>query len=142
MKKFFTLLYILSLLTLAVYLSLDFQSTLSISPDTWIEVYVTGYSREQGYIEKTFLGTLAGWGTCAVDPKVFPFGSVFYVPEYGAICGRYAIALDTGSAVKGYHIDLWTETNQQAYSLTGMKKVRVLRWGWTNWLVEPKEWGL
>jgi len=140
MKKFFTLLYVLTLLALSIYLPI--QCHAFASQEIWIEVFVTGYSKEQGYDEMTFLGTVPGWGTCAVDPEVIPFGSVFYIPEYADMCGRYAIALDTGSAVEGWHIDLWVQSNAQAYSLTGTKNVRVLRWGWTNWLVNPKEWGL
>jgi 3D (Asp-Asp-Asp) domain-containing protein len=41
-------------------------------------------------------------GAIAVDPRVIRMGARIDVPGYGR--GR---ALDTGSAVKGLHIDLW-----------------------------------
>lgn len=41
-------------------------------------------------------------GAVAVDPAVIRMGAHLWIPGYGR--GR---ALDTGSAVKGYHVDLW-----------------------------------
>ena len=48
-------------------------------------------------------------GTAAVDRRRFPYGTVFRVPGYG-----YAIAEDTGGAIKGNHIDLWFPTHDAA----------------------------
>ncbi len=45
----------------------------------------------------------------AVDPSVIPLGSKVYVPGYG-----YAIAGDTGGAIKGNKIDVYVPTNEQA----------------------------
>jgi len=58
--------------------------------------------------------------TVAADPKVFPLGTVLYIPGYG-----YGIVADTGSAIKGKKIDLYFETKNQVYSEWGKKKVSV-----------------
>jgi 3D (Asp-Asp-Asp) domain-containing protein len=42
-----------------------------------------------------------GWGVVAVDPKVIPLGSRLFVEGYG-----YAVAADTGGAIKGDLIDV------------------------------------
>ncbi len=41
------------------------------------------------------------YGIVAVDPNVIPLGTRMFIPGYG-----YAVAADTGGAVKGYIIDL------------------------------------
>jgi len=110
--------------------------------EIWLKVWTTGYTAEDGFTGKTALGYQAGWGICAIDPDYIPYGSILYLPEYSELCNRLLLCVDTGSLVKGYHIDVWTETNEQAYSLTGEKKVRILRWGWGCWLVNPNDWGL
>lgn len=50
----------------------------------------------------TATGTHTHPGSIAVDPAVIRLGSRIYVPGYG--WGR---AEDTGSAVRGAHIDVW-----------------------------------
>jgi 3D (Asp-Asp-Asp) domain-containing protein len=50
---------------------------------------------------RTASGTVAGPGTIAVDTRVFPFGTRFYIPGYG-----YGRATDTGGSIRGQHIDL------------------------------------
>lgn len=47
----------------------------------------------------------------AVDPKVIPLGTKVYVEGYG-----YAIAGDTGGAIKGNKVDLFMKSTSQAYS--------------------------
>jgi uncharacterized protein YabE (DUF348 family)/3D (Asp-Asp-Asp) domain-containing protein len=49
----------------------------------------------------TATGVLVTYGVVAVDPNVIPLGTRMFIPGYG-----YAIAADTGGAVKGYIIDL------------------------------------
>jgi uncharacterized protein YabE (DUF348 family) len=49
----------------------------------------------------TAYGIPAGWGLVAVDPSVIKIGTKLYVPGYG-----YAIAADTGGAIKGTKIDV------------------------------------
>lgn len=64
----------------------------------------------------TALGVPAKPGVIAVDPRVIPLGSRVYVDGYG-----YALAADTGSAIKGSKIDVCFETHEEA-----------LRWGMRN----------
>ncbi|MEH7416747.1 ubiquitin-like domain-containing protein [Neobacillus drentensis] len=55
----------------------------------------------------------------AVDPRIIPLGSKVYVEGYG-----YAVAADTGGAIKGYIIDLLVPSNEDAYRW-GRKKVKI-----------------
>lgn len=62
----------------------------------------------------TASGTLAkrnqgGYSSAAVDPRVIPLGTKLYVEGYG-----YAIAEDTGGAVKGNTIDLYFNSESEA----------------------------
>lgn len=49
-----------------------------------------------------------GISTIAVDPNVIPLGSKVYIPEYG-----YAIASDTGGAIKGHRVDLFLNSEEE-----------------------------
>ncbi len=55
----------------------------------------------------------------AVDPRVIPLGSKVWVEGYG-----YAVAGDTGGAIKGMKIDLFVPSTEQAFGF-GRKKVRI-----------------
>jgi uncharacterized protein YabE (DUF348 family) len=55
----------------------------------------------------------------AVDPKIIPLGTKVYVEGYG-----YAVAADTGGAIKGYKIDLFMPSNADCYRW-GRKKVKM-----------------
>ncbi len=55
----------------------------------------------RGATGHTAIGLHAGLGVIAVDPHVIPLGSKVYVEGYG-----YAVAADTGSAIKGHRIDV------------------------------------
>lgn len=55
----------------------------------------------------------------AVDPRVIPLGTKVWVEGYG-----YAVAGDTGGAIKGNKIDILVQSKSEAYSW-GRKKVRI-----------------
>ena len=67
----------------------------------------------------TASGLKAGYGVVAVDPKRIRLKTPLYVEGYG-----YAIAADTGGAIKGDKIDLCYDTYQEAVQF-GRKKVKV-----------------
>ncbi|MFD1956140.1 3D domain-containing protein [Paenibacillus thailandensis] len=58
--------------------------------------------------------------TIAADPKLFPIGTLLFIPGYG-----YGIVADTGSAIKGPKIDLYFETVEQVYKQWGKRTVTV-----------------
>ncbi|MDX2064376.1 MAG: 3D domain-containing protein [Fimbriimonadaceae bacterium] len=68
---------------------------------------------------RTAMGLRAGYGHVAVDPRFIPLGSLLYVEGYG-----FAIASDTGGAIKGNRIDLCYPTRARAYQF-GRRKVVV-----------------
>ncbi|WP_090767897.1 G5 and 3D domain-containing protein [Bacillus sp. OK048] len=55
----------------------------------------------------------------AVDPRVIPLGTKVYVEGYG-----YAIAADTGGAIKGHKIDVFFPTKTEAFRW-GVRKVKI-----------------
>jgi 3D (Asp-Asp-Asp) domain-containing protein/peptidoglycan hydrolase CwlO-like protein len=57
----------------------------------------------------TASGLPLGWGTVAVDTRIFPFGTKMYIPGYGN-----GVAADTGTAIIGRIIDIWFPTCAQA----------------------------
>lgn len=68
---------------------------------------------------RTSAGMKAGFGVVAVDPRVISLGTRLYVESYG-----YAIAGDTGRAIKGNRIDLGFNTYAEAIAF-GRKKLKV-----------------
>ena len=68
----------------------------------------------------TRTGLKARYGVVAVDPRFIPLGTRLYVEGYG-----YAIAADTGGAIKGNRIDLCVDSKHQARGITSFKPVRV-----------------
>jgi 3D (Asp-Asp-Asp) domain-containing protein len=68
---------------------------------------------------RTAIGVVAQRGVVAVDPAVIPLGSKVYVEGYG-----YAIAADTGGAIKGMKIDLCVNTYDEAMHF-GRQTVKV-----------------
>ena len=65
--------------------------------------------------------TRAQRGTIAADPTIFPFGTQLNVPGYGE-----GVVEDTGSRVKGFRIDVWFPTHEEA-----------VKWGSREMFVAP-----
>ncbi|MGL5417137.1 MAG: 3D domain-containing protein [Clostridium sp.] len=88
----------------------------SSSSGSWNGKYLKEYSMEAtAYAGDgvTAMGTATvrnpgGISTVAVDPNVIPLGSKLYIPGYG-----FAIAADTGGAIKGNRIDLFMNSNAE-----------------------------
>lgn len=92
--------------------------------------YTAGYEStrkrpgDAGY-GRTATGAIAQRGVVAVDPKVIPLGTKLFIestdgfPSYG-----YAVAADTGGAIKGNKIDLFYENLSDAKSF-GRRTVKV-----------------
>nr|WP_320145595.1 3D domain-containing protein [uncultured Anaeromusa sp.] len=80
----------------------------------------TAYSRfDPGCGSYTARGNLLHKGLVAVDPNVIPLGTRLYIPGYG-----FAIADDTGGAIKGHIIDLAFDSHQEAINF-GVRHITV-----------------
>jgi len=88
-----------------------------------INMIATGYSgsaaENGGRSGRTATGLRIGHGVVAVDPKFIPLGTRLYIDGYG-----YAVAADTGGAIKGNRIDLAYDT-RSAGNRVGRRKVVV-----------------
>lgn len=60
------------------------------------------------------------YSTIAADPKIFPIGTILFIPGYG-----FGVVADTGSAIKGCILDLYYQTVSDVYKHWGKKKVSV-----------------
>jgi 3D (Asp-Asp-Asp) domain-containing protein len=73
-----------------------------------------------GWGARTATGRRVGVGVVAVDPRFIPLGTRLYVEGYG-----FAVAGDTGSAIKGDRIDLGMDSDGAA-SQFGRRTVHVI----------------
>jgi len=85
-----------------------------------LNMVATGYSPHEGSSTgRCATGMRAGYGVVAVDPRVIRLHSRLYIEGYG-----YAIAGDTGGAIKGRRIDLGHSTYREALHV-GRRNVKV-----------------
>jgi len=88
-----------------------------------IHMIATGYSgsaaENGGRSGRTATGLKIGHGVVAVDPRFIPLGTRLYIDGYG-----YAVAADTGGAIRGNRIDLGHDTRSAA-NRVGRRKVVV-----------------
>ena len=68
---------------------------------------------------RTATGRRAAYGVVAVDPRVIPLNTLVFVEGYG-----FALACDTGGAIKGKKIDLCMQERSAALKF-GRRKVTV-----------------
>lgn len=94
-------------------------STIAEIPVAQSESYVaTAYSLRG----RTASGKFVSKGIIAADPKHLPLGSRVHV-QAGAWSGEYLVA-DTGGAIKGRKIDIWTPSTREAMRF-GRRKVKL-----------------
>ena len=87
----------------------------------WKGQPVYAYGKLKGKKKKvgiTSLGVKAQKGTIAADLSKFPYNTVIYIPGYG-----WGKVEDIGSAIKGYHIDLYFDSHQEALNWGKQKKM-------------------
>ena len=72
---------------------------------------------------RTASGKPVARGVIAADPRVLPIGTRVRV-EAGAWSGEYVVA-DTGGAVRGRRIDIWTPTSNEAMRF-GRRAVKLI----------------
>lgn len=92
-----------------------------------IDVTATAYTYGDGgsYGDYTATGKAVKVGYIAVDPKVIPLHSRVYItyPD-GSFMYGFAVAEDTGGAIKGNRIDLFFETKAECRQF-GVRKAKV-----------------
>lgn len=108
------------------------QSTQNVLPeeagaikvlDVKATAYAPGPHDNDQWGNKTHMGTQIRPGVIAVDPKVIPLGSQVMI-KYPDGTKEYAVAEDTGGAIKGHRIDVAKWTVSEAYKF-GIKPVKV-----------------
>lgn len=87
-----------------------------------LDMVATAYTASCGGCSgMTAIGRPAGHGIVAVDPSVIPLGTRLFIPGYG-----FAIAGDTGGAIRGNRIDLGFNSYSDAMRF-GRREVTVYK---------------
>ncbi len=78
-----------------------------------------------GFVERTASGRPASYGVVAVDPRVIPLGTKLYIESLdGTWDYGFAVAGDTGGAIKGKIIDLFFDTYNECIQY-GRRQIKV-----------------
>jgi 3D (Asp-Asp-Asp) domain-containing protein len=85
--------------------------------------YAPGPHDNDQWGNRTFMGTRIREGIIAVDPHVIPLGSQVYI-QFPDGHGTYAVAEDTGGAIKGHRIDIAKNNVREAENF-GIQQVKV-----------------
>ena len=89
----------------------------------------TAAHAENGWGPVDYFGNPLEVGTVAVDPKVIALGTKLYIEgyDYNGLPqgGMYAIATDTGSAIKGKRIDIFVDDSRAEAKTFGYQYVKV-----------------
>ena len=106
--------------------------------------YPTGWMTASGTIchRADYENRLTEPTTCAISRSIHSFGDLFYLPDFD----RVFIAEDTGSAVKGKHLDLFYEEYSDVRSFpTGWYEAFTVEYitdtTTTNQIKEAMKWG-
>lgn len=100
--------------------NLDYSKKLTMHATAYTNDYAsTGKRPGDPYYGITASGRVAKRGVVAVDPRVIPLGTELYIEGYG-----YAVAGDTGGAIKGNKIDLFMDTTAECMNF-GRRNITV-----------------
>ncbi len=105
---------------------LDYTKTITVSATAYDLSYESCGKNpgDRGY-GITASGMKAARGVIAVDPRIIPLGTKVYIESLdGSADYGYAIAGDTGGAIKGNKIDLFMDTKSEALQW-GRRNVKV-----------------
>jgi len=114
---------IVFVMALSVYLGTEIHEAKAATPNQELICSSTAYTARVGSL--TSSGRIVernpnGMSTVSVDPKVIPFGSSLYIEGYG-----YAVASDSGSAIKGNEIDVYFSSSSEC-DAWGRKTIKVI----------------
>ena len=104
-------------------------STSDLQVKNVLEFQATAYTAlpccNGSYAGMTASGRKPAYGVVAVDPRVIPLGTKLYIETLdGSWAYGFAVAGDTGGAIKGHKIDLFMETHAECNNF-GRRQVRV-----------------
>lgn len=96
----------------------NYQKALNVTATA----YAPGAADNGQWGNKTHLGTQVRPGVIAVDPKIIPLGSRVFI-QYPDGRGEYAVAEDTGGAIKGNRIDVakWSRNQAKDFGIQNVK---------------------